>query len=169
MQVILGTIVGVFGIKGEVKVKSNTDFALVRFKKGNEVLLFSPFTKKEEKMVISSHKESPKGLEILSFVGLTNPEDASKYVGYQILLEKEDEELLEGYYHYADIWQCDVYLNDSLVGKVIDMFDSGSNLILRIKRENKKDLLYPFVDKFISKIDVANKQIYLNPIPGMID
>ena len=169
MQVILGTIVGVFGIKGEVKVKSNTDFGIVRFKKGNEVLLYSPFTKKEESKIITSHKESPKGLEILSFKDLNNPEDASKYIGYQILLEKQEEELLEGFYHYADIWQCDVYLNDSLIGKVVDMFDSGSNLILRIKREGKKDLLYPFVDKFISKVDVTNKQIHLNPIPGMID
>ena len=49
------------------------------------------------------------------------------------------------------------------------MFDSGSHLILRIKRENKKDLLYPFVDKFIEKVDVENKKIYLNPITGMID
>ena len=41
MQVILGTIVGVFGIKGEVKVKSNTDFGVIRFKKGNKVELCS--------------------------------------------------------------------------------------------------------------------------------
>ena len=49
------------------------------------------------------------------------------------------------------------------------MFDSGSHLILRIKREDKKDLLYPFVEKFIEKVDVENKKIYLSPIKGMID
>ena len=159
MQVILGTIVGVFGIKGEVKVKSNTDFGIIRFKKGNKV---------EEKTIIS-HKESTKGLDIILFEGIDNPEMAQKYIGYEILLEKQDEELLEGYYHYADIWKCDVYYNDELIGDVIDMFDSGSHLILRIKREDKKDLLYPFVEKFIEKVDVENKKIYLSPIKGMID
>lgn len=169
MQVILGTIVGVFGIKGEVKVKSNTDFGIIRFKKGNKVELSSPINKNVETKKIVSHKESSKGLDIILFDGINNPDEAQKYIGYQILLEKENEELLEGYYHYADIWKCDVYHNDELIGNVIDMFDSGSHLILRIKRENKKDLLYPFVERFIEKVDVENKRIYLNPITGMID
>ncbi len=169
MQVILGTIVGVFGIKGEVKVKSNTDFGVIRFKKGNKVELCSKIGNKVEEKTIISHKESTKGLDIILFEGIDNPEMAQKYIGYEILLEKQDEELLEGYYHYADIWKCDVYYNDELIGNVIDMFDSGSHLILRIKREDKKDLLYPFVEKFIEKVDVENKKIYLSPIKGMID
>ena len=48
------------------------------------------------------------------------------------------------------------------------MFDSGAHLTLRIKREEQKDILYPFVDKFISSIDVENKRIDINPINGMI-
>ena len=38
MQVILGVIVKPFGLKGEVKVHSNTSFAKKRYKKGNEVV-----------------------------------------------------------------------------------------------------------------------------------
>ena len=49
------------------------------------------------------------------------------------------------------------------------MFDSGSQVTLRIKREEKKDLLYPFVDRFIEKVDVENKQIIIKPLTGMID
>ena len=168
MEVILGTIVGVFGIKGEVKIKSNTDFAVIRFKKGNVLKLYSPFTKNEENKKVLSHKES-KGMDIVLFDGLTDPDVAKKYVGYQILMEKVEDELIEGYYHYADIWKCDVYYNNEKIGNVIDMFDSGSHLILRVKREGKKDLLYPFVDKFIEKVDVENKQIHIKPIVGMID
>ena len=35
MNVILGIVVGSFGIKGDIKVKSCTDFASKRYKKGN--------------------------------------------------------------------------------------------------------------------------------------
>ena len=38
MAVILGTVVSTFGIKGEVKIHSNTDFAKVRYKKNNRKL-----------------------------------------------------------------------------------------------------------------------------------
>ena len=54
MEVILGTIVTTFGIKGEVKVHSNTDFAKSRYKVGNEVILYSPINQKREVLKISS-------------------------------------------------------------------------------------------------------------------
>ena len=49
------------------------------------------------------------------------------------------------------------------------MINSTSHVTLRIKRDNKKDLLYPFVDRFIKSIDVKEKRIDVNPIEGMID
>lgn len=167
MEVILGTIVNTFGIKGEVKVYSNTDFAKKRYKKGNTVILVNPINKTKEEKVIASYKQS-KGMDIVSFEGIDNPDVAIKYKGYQILVEKNKEKLEKGVYHYADIYNCDVYHNDVLIGKVIDMFDSGAHLTLRIKREDQKDILYPFVDRFILSIDTENKRIDINPIAGMI-
>ena len=168
MEVILGTIVNTFGIKGEVKVHSNTDFAKKRYKKGNKVTLVNPINKTKEEVVVASYKQS-KGMDIILFENIDNPDVAIKYKGYQILVEKNEKENLgKDVYHYADIYNCQVYHNDVLVGKVIDMFDSGAHLTLRIKREEQKDILYPFVDKFISSIDVENKRIDINPINGMI-
>ena len=48
MNVILGIVVGSFGIKGDIKVKSCTDFASKRYKKGNVVKLINPINQKEE-------------------------------------------------------------------------------------------------------------------------
>lgn len=167
MEVIIGTIVNTFGIKGEVKVYSNTDFAKQRYKKGNKVILFNPINKVKEEKIVSSYKQS-KGMDIVSFEGIDNPDVAIKYKGYQILVEKRKENLGKDVYHYADIFNCEVYHNDNLIGVVIDMFDSGAHLTLRIKREEAKDILYPFVDKFISSIDISSKRIDINPIEGMI-
>ncbi|MCI5745135.1 MAG: ribosome maturation factor RimM [Erysipelotrichaceae bacterium] len=169
MEVILGIIVGVFGIKGEVKVKSSTDFAKKRYKKGNIVTVYSPFLNIKETLTINNYRKSSNGLDIISFVNKENANDVEKYKGYQILIEKPNEELASDQYYFADLYNCKVYHEDKLIGEIIDMFDGGSHIILRIKRDNQKDLLYPFVDKFIKQVDIENKALYLNPIKGMIE
>ena len=52
-EVILGTVVATFGIKGEVKIHSNTDFAAYRYKKGNKVTLYSPIKKERIEVKIT--------------------------------------------------------------------------------------------------------------------
>lgn len=168
MEVILGVITNTFGIKGEVKVHSNTSFAKKRYKKGNEVILFNPLTNERITLTINSYKES-KGMDIISFVGLDTPESVIKYKSYQILIEKPQDKLEKDHYYYADLLNCNVLYKDNNIGVVIDLFENGVNLTLRIKRENKKDLLYPFIARFIEKVDIENKSIYLKPIEGMID
>lgn len=168
MQVILGVIVKPFGLKGEVKVHSNTSFAKKRYKKGNEVILYSPITKKSETIKIASYREN-KGMDIISFLNHDSIESIEKYIGYQILIEKPENDLRKNEFYYADLYNCKIIYNDEIIGEVYDMFDSGSQVTLRIKREDKKDLLYPFVDRFIEKVDVENKQIIIKPLTGMID
>lgn len=168
MAVILGTVVATFGIKGEVKIHSNTDFAAYRYKKGNKVILHSPIKNTDEEFKILSHRTN-KNVDIVLFEGIINPDMAQKYIGYQVLIERNKDELEEGIYHYEDIYLCDVYYNDEKVGKVTDMINSTSHITLRIARSGKKDLLYPFVERFIESIDINEKKIVLNPIEGMID
>ena len=167
-EVILGTVVATFGIKGEVKIHSNTDFAAYRYKKGNKVTLYSPAKKERVEVKIVTHRTF-KNLDIVLFENFINPEMASKYIGYSVLIERNESEFEDGIYHYDDIWKCEVYYKDQLIGTVTDMINSTSNITLRIARTGKKDLLYPFVDKFIKEVDVANKKIYISPIPGMLD
>lgn len=168
MAVILGTVVSTFGIKGEVKIHSNTDFAKVRYQKNNKVILYSPIKKVEEEFTILSYR-AHKNVDIVLLSGITTPEDAQKYIGYQVLINRDQSELDDGYYHYEDLYLCDVYYLDNKIGQVIDMINQTSQITLRVKREGKKDLLYPFVDRFIESIDVSNKKIVIKPIEGMMD
>ena len=62
-----------------------------------------------------------------------------------------------------------MFHNNVLIGEVIDLINANSSLILRIKRDGKKDLLYPFVQRFIKTIDILNKRIDILPIEGMLD
>lgn len=168
MEVILGVIVKSFGIKGEVKVHSNTDFAKERYKKGNQVSLVSPINNNKITVTINSYK-SQKDMDIVSFVGYETPEVVEKFIGYQVIIDKPTKSLKDGLYYYADLFNCEVFYNDKKIGTVIDLFDCGNTKTLRIKRENKKDLLYPFIERFIANVDVENSRIDINPIEGMLD
>ena len=55
MQVEVGEIVNTHGIKGEVKVKSNSDFTDVRFQQG-EVLEVHPRNGETVELVVTSHR-----------------------------------------------------------------------------------------------------------------
>lgn len=168
MEVIIGIVVNTFGIKGEVKVHSNTSFAKKRYKKGNEVILFNPLTTKREHLIVKSYKQG-KGVDIVSFENIDTPEQAIKYKGFQILIEKPEDKLEKDNYYFADLLDCQVYHNKTLIGKVVDIFGNGITYTLRIQRTDKKDLLYPFIEKFIQEVDIANKTIKVKPIEGMID
>ncbi len=168
MNVILGIVVGSFGIKGDVRVKSCTDFATKRYKKGNVVKLVNPINQKEENFEILNYRKG-KDVDILLLDKITNPEDALKYKGWQIVIEKPTDDLKENEYYFADLYNCKVFHNDILIGEVTDLINANSNLILRIKRDGKKDLLYPFVQRFIKTVDILNKKIDILPIEGMLD
>lgn len=168
MRVTLGEIVAPYGIKGEVKVLSCTDFAKERYKKGNQVILNNPKTNDEVIFNIASYKNI-KGMDVISFEGKEDINLVLKYIGYEVLIERNEKLKEKDNYFYSDLLNCQVIYNDEIIGNVINIIDNGIHYLLRIKRTDKKDLLYPFVEKFIEKIDVENKKIYLNPIKGMIE
>ena len=139
MRVTLGEIVAPYGIKGEVKVLSCTDFAKERYQKGNKVILNNPKTNDEIVLQIASYKNI-KGMDVISFV---NKEDINlilKYVGYEVLIERNEKLQEKDNYFYSDLLDCEVIYNDESIGKVINIIDNGVHYLLRIKRTDKKDL-----------------------------
>ena len=61
---LVGKIVGTHGIKGELKVKSDTSFN--RFEKGNKL-----YIDKTQEIVINSHRQH-KGMELITINNLNN-------------------------------------------------------------------------------------------------
>ena len=64
---LVGKIVGTHGIKGELKVKSDTSFN--RFEKGNKL-----YIDKTQEVTINSHRQH-KGMELITINGLKNIND----------------------------------------------------------------------------------------------
>lgn len=153
--VLVGKIIGVFGIKGELKVYSESDFIETRFKKGATLILKNKKTSKE--VIVSSMRIHKKTI-LITIDNLFDINKVEEYVGYEIYANKEDDlELEEDEYYLDDLVGLDVYdENDEFVGVLNDFIEVPQGYIMEIKNKGKK-VLIPFVDEHI--IDIEEDRI----------
>lgn len=162
---IVGKIVTTHGIKGEVKVKVETDDDS-RFDVNNHLYVGIDDKHINEQIVIDSSRYQ-KDMILLSFNNIKNINDVQKYVGLSLFVDI-DEVREDGEIYYDDLIDSKVFVNGEEVGEVIDVMEVPQGEILRIKKKNGKIALVPFVDEFIENVDIDKKEIIINPIEGLL-
>lgn len=161
----VGKIVTTHGIKGEVKIKVETD-DLSRFDKGSKLYLGKD-EKHIQKEIIIDNARNQKDMILLSFNKITNINDVLEYVGLNLYVDI-DEVREDGEIYYDDLIGCNVLVNDNVIGVVEDVMEVPQGEILRIKKQNGKTALVPYVDEFIEEVDIDKKEIIINPIEGLL-
>lgn len=161
MQVNIGKIVNTHGIKGELKVVPTTDFIEERYAVGASVSL--TYAKQTETFEIGQVRVH-KGCLLITFKGITNINEVEKYKGCTLWVESEHE---DDDFYYDELLDCDVYCEDELVGKVIEILETEAHEILRIQR-SEDTVLIPYVDAFIEAVDIDEKRIDVQVIEGML-
>ena len=153
---LVGTIVNTHGIKGEVKVKSETN--MDRFEKGNTL-----FLKKGNKYLpieIDSHRVH-KGMDLITFNGINDINLVLEYKGCNLYIKHEDEDTI----YYEDLIGKDIIVDDKVVGFVKDIREVPQGIILECDCDGKIKFI-PYVDAFIQ--DVNDKGIIVTPIEGLL-
>lgn len=163
--VVIGKIVNTFGIKGELKIASYTDFEKDRFKKDSTVYIgedYLPFTVKSYRI----HK----GFLLLTLKDNEDINLVEKYKNKLIYKNKEDiPPLKKGEYYFSELRDLDVYVDNEKIGKVLRVEEAIQANNLRIlKDEDKKEYLVPFLDVFIEKVDLDNKAIHIKKMEGLL-
>lgn len=158
----IGKIVNTFGIKGELKVDSYTDFADVRFKKDTMVYIG------EDKIpfVMKNHKVH-KGFLLIQFKDNEDINLVEKYKNMYVYKSKDDIEPLKDGYYFSDLKDLDVYVQEQLVGKVIKVEEGIRSNYLRIDVEGKEKLV-PFIPAFIEKVELENRKIFVKKVNGLL-
>lgn len=161
-KIKIGTIFNTHGLKGEVKVKSFSDFNSVRFKKGTK--LFLQAKTGEQEVVIKTYREH-KGIVLVTFEGYEDINLVECFKGDSLWIARDQmKDDGEGYYFF-DLIGCQVYdQNETLLGTVEDILETGAKPILRIN----KTILIPFVDAFIKNVDIDQKMIHVEVIEGLL-
>ena len=162
----IGQIVNTFGIKGVVKVNAFTDDPL-EFEKIKTILI-----EKNRKLLEFEIEEAKlhKNQVLLKLKGINDINEAEKYKGCYIKLPREKaKKLPENTYFIADLIGIEVFTdNGKLLGKVDDIYNSGSADIYVIKNELGKQILLPGIKDVIKEIDVDNEKIIVHLIDGLV-
>lgn len=161
----LGQIVNVKGLKGEVKVNPFTE-NIDRFEELKTVLIkFKNESKEFEIEKVGYHKNQV----ILKFKGINTIEEAEKLRNSYILINRNDlEPLEEGVYYITDLLGLEVYTEDgTLLGKVDDIYNTGSNDIYVVKDDLGKQKLLPGIPEVLKNVDLEHGKIIVNLIEGL--
>ncbi len=162
-KIRVGKIVKGFGIKGEVKVKIFTDFPEKRFK-SKKILFIERNTGFLELTVesVRYHQEHA----LIKFVGYPDLTSVEPLAQSDIYVARSSIDTKENVF-YFQLMNMEVYDEaDRLIGTIYDVMETSAHAIIRIKTEGK-DVLIPYVDAFIIKVDDAKKRVTVRWMEGL--
>lgn len=158
---LTGKVVGVFGLKGELKVFSESDTN--RFFKDNELYLGKNETRLEKVKISSSRVH--KGLNLVTINDLNDINLVEKYVGMNFYIDREEmDDLEDGEFYLDDLIGLKVInQNKEVLGPVVEVLDLY-HPVIEIELKNGKKILMPFVKEYVK--DVDEEYIYIEKIEG---
>lgn len=161
----IGKIVNTHGIKGELRIRSNSDFKDIRFQVG-EKLIVKTRTEEIELTIVKHYTH--KTFDIVSFDTYTNINEVLKFKNQDVYArELSKDDLAEGEYFNSQLVDMEIInQNGEMIGKVIEVVENpGSNLLRVVENESK--YLVPFNEQFINNVDIENNKIEIQEIGGL--
>lgn len=162
----IGQIVNSYGIKGFLKVVPYTD-DITRYSNLKEIYIEK--NKKLEKKEIEEVKYH-KNLVLLKLKGIDDINETLKYKNCYIKIDRKDAvDLPENSYFIVDLIEIEVYTEENkYLGKIIDIFPTGSNDVYVVKDELGKQILLPAIGEVIKDVDIENKKMIVHLLEGMV-
>lgn len=154
--VAMGYIKGVLGIKGWVKISTNTEYA-------DSLLDYPEWQLRKDgktfNVTIESGKIANDQLQV-KFKNIDNREDASLLRGYTIEIQRQNfPDTEQDEYYWTDLVGLNVInRNDILLGKISKIIETGAHDVLVIDGKYGQKLI-PFVSHYIDNVDIAGNVI----------
>ena len=169
---VVGLITSCHGIKGQVKVKSLSDFE-ERFVKPGMRWLQKENEPPKEIELISGFKQPGKETFIIKFQGINNRNNAEQLKKYKILVKTNKlPKLRKEEYHLLELINLQVKTVDNdelIIGKVTNLENEKNNLLVIELFKNQKKVLVPFVKEIVPVVDIKNNLLIIDPPKGLLD
>jgi len=171
-RITIGQISRVRGIKGEMVVVPLTD-DLKRFSWLEKIFVSKDAITAQfgiEEVRISLKSKRLKERVLLKLKGVETPEEAKKFVGSFLEIEKEDLiKLPEGRYFIFDIIGLKVITTqDKEVGTVREVISLPANDVYVVQGE-QQEYDIPAIKEVVKKIDLDKKVMIIEPKEGLLD
>ncbi|NBD33659.1 MAG: ribosome maturation factor RimM [Cyanobacteria bacterium] len=180
----IGTIVSPHGIKGEVKIYTDSDFP-ERFEKPGKRLLKRPNEKELDWVTVKQGYYLPgKKLYVVSFKEITDRNQAEALRQSKLFVEKRDRPQLEANeYHVNDLIGLAVINQETgeKIGQVVDIYPAGNDLlVVELEPEfleanfpqqskQKSKVLIPFVTDIVPVVAIAQGKLEVTLPAGLLE
>ena len=170
---VVGLITSCHGIKGQLKVKSLSDFE-ERFLKPGIRWLQKENEPPSKIELTSGFKQPGKEIFIIKLQGINTRNHAERVKNYKILVKASNlPDLKKEEFHLLELinLQVKVIVNNELktIGKVIDLENEKNNLLIIELFNDQKKVLIPFVKNIVPLVDIKNNFIIINPPKGLLE
>lgn len=166
-KIKIGKIVNAVALKGEVKIYNYSDYK-ERFEEIEKILVMDGRELREMKIENIRYQ---KNMVIAKLGGVDDRTQAEKLKDCDVFITEEDLRILpEDTFYIRDLIGCAV-VDDAAgqkIGTVKDVIQNCAQDIYQIELTSGGEALVPAVAQFIKKIDIENKIIKINVIPGLI-
>jgi len=165
----VGCIVGMHGLRGEIKVELYTDFP-ERFAAGVTVLVGGDLTE-VELVAVRPHKNQL----LMQLAGVADRTAAERLRGLWLFVPEDDAaELEEGVYWIHDIIGLQVLQEDGRhLGDVVDVFATGANDVYVVRpaeaQNRGQDILLPAIPEVVLTVDLAQRKMTVHLPDGLIE
>lgn len=160
-----GKIVGTHGIKGEVRIEPWCDSPefLCAFKK--------LYLDESGQTFIEVKSRPHKNITLAKIKGVDSIEEAEKFRGKIVYINREDITLDEGVNFVQDLIGLEVKdaENGTVYGKITDVLRTGANDVYEITDSNNKKYLAPVIDEVVEEINVDGGFVLVHPMKGIFD
>ncbi len=170
---IVGVITSAHGIKGEMKVKSLSDFD-ERFTKAGKRWLQKESEIPTEYELISGSKKPGKESFIIRLREINNRNEAENLKEHKVLVKVNSiPKLNKDEFHLSELINLKVKILEkkqlNIIGKIINLENEKNNLLVIKLLKNNKKVLIPFVKEIVPVVDINNQFIIITPPPGLLE
>ena len=167
-KIKIGKIVNAVALRGEVKVYHYSDYK-ERFEELDKIIVVK---KKSTKQYTIEKVRYQKDMVILKLKGVDDRNAAEELRESDIYITEEDlRELPEDTFYVRDLIGCKVVNaeTEETLGEIADVLQNSAQDIYQIKTEGGKEILVPAVGDFVEEVNIEEKLVRINVIPGLID
>lgn len=161
-KILMGKVVNVVGLKGELKIYSYTD-RNERFEELDQIWL-------DNKAYAIENVRYQNKVVILKLEGINDRNKAEEQRNKKVYIEEADlAELPEDTYYVRDLIGISVVTEDGELGKISDVIQNSAQDLYEVKTAEGKKVYIPVVKEFVNEVDMENKVVKVTLPEGLLD
>ncbi len=161
----VGEIVTTHGIRGDMRLYPWCDPGDVE--RAKKVYLDEKGTENFDVQYIKPHKN----IYLVKLKGVDSPEEARRFIGKTLYMNRNDIPVKKGEYFIQDIIGLKVIdkASGDCYGEIYDVASTGANDIYCVRDKDEKDTWIPAIPQVIDSVDVEGGTITIIPMKGLFD